>query len=587
METIEREYEAPTSKSLSDYIAITKRRRKSIVITTISILILGLATTLLWPATYRSTAVILIEEQDVPQDLVRSTITSYAVQRIEEIKQRIMTISNIMSIAERFELYTEKEFDRLTREEITLDFRSNVNINPISADVIDPRSGRPTQAVIAFSLSFDGKKVSTVHKVTNELVTLYLSENLKERTAQSASTNEFLSAEGNALNNQLKELEKRISAFKENNKGSLPELNSYNLSIIDRSQRELLDIATRRQELDRRKIEIGSQLTQLNPSSPQILPSGESVLSDTDRLKALQSEYRKNSAKYRDDHPDLKRLKREISALEGSLGSVNNRKEVAKELNTARDKLATYKDKYKNDHPELIQQQKLVTKLEQELTSNLLKNDDIIPDNPAYVLLNTQLQSINSEITSLQFKETTLKSKIAEYDALLTRSPAVEKDYQALLRDYENTQLKYREIKAKQLEAELANNLEQERKGERFTLIQPPEIPERPVSPNRFLLIIVSIILAIGAGAGMGALREILDQSVYGEKEIVKVTNIKPIALIPYMYDEDEINTKKRRLLLTLIGILIVGIISAVIFHHFIKPLDVTWFIILRKLGLN
>lgn len=581
------EYEDSHSKTINDYIAILKRRKKAVLLTALSILFIGIITTLLWPSTYRSTAVILIEEQDVPQELVRSTITSYAVQRIQEIKQRIMTTNNIMSIAKRFELYTEKEFDKLTRSEITSSFRSNVSIQPISAEVIDPRSGRPTEAVIAFSLSFTGKRVDTVHKVTNELVTLYLSENLKERTAQSNSTSDFLSSEVSALDTELNELEQKISFFKESNKGSLPELNSFNLSIVDRSQQELLDILTRIQELDRRKIQLQSQLSQLSPSAPQILPSGESVMSDPDRLKALQSEYRKKAAIYRDDHPDLKRLDREITSLEAALGQGNKPEDIAKELQVAKNQLASYQDKYTEEHPSLIKQKNLVTELEKELSVSVSRVNNTIPDNPAYVLLDTQLESINSEIASLQSKEYALRDRITKYDSLLTKMPAVEKDYQALLRDYENTQLKYREIKAKQTEAELSRNLEQERKGERFTLIQPPEIPEKPVSPNRALLFIMSFVLSTGMGAGIAILRENLDPKVYGEKSIIATTNIAPIGVIPYMEDESEKKSRKKAYIILSIGLLVISILTVFLFHSFVKPLDVTWFILLRKLGIN
>ena len=220
------------SKSLSDYIAVARRRKRPMLIAATIFLIVGLLAALLWPPTYRSASVILIESQDIPPDLIRSTITSYAVQRIEEIKQRIMTTANIMTVVQRFELLSERELSRLTRSEISKEFRDNVSVEPISADVIDPRSGNPTKAVIAFKLSFDGDNPQKVHKVTNELVTLYLNENLRGRTEQSNSTSDFLASELKGLDELLKNLESQLSLFKEKNKGSLPELNGYNSRVM-------------------------------------------------------------------------------------------------------------------------------------------------------------------------------------------------------------------------------------------------------------------------------------------------------------------------------------------------------------------
>ncbi|RZV56861.1 MAG: sugar transporter, partial [Pseudomonadales bacterium] len=123
-------------KSLRDYVNILRRRKRKIAITAAAVMTLVLLVTFLWPATYRSESVILIEQQDIPSELVRTTITSYAQQRIEEIKQRIMTISNIMGIVEKFELYSERELRRKTRTEIAQDFRKAVSIRPISAEVV-------------------------------------------------------------------------------------------------------------------------------------------------------------------------------------------------------------------------------------------------------------------------------------------------------------------------------------------------------------------------------------------------------------------------------------------------------------------
>lgn len=575
------------SKSLSDYIAVAKRRKKIILIAMCVIFFIGVLVSILWPSTYRSTAVILIESQDIPPDLVRSTITSYAVQRIEEIKQRIMTTSNIMSVVERFELYDKDDLKRLTRTEISKKFRNNVLVEPISADVMDPRSGNPTKAVIAFKLAFDGHEPQKVHKVTNELITLYLNENLRGRTEQSNSTSDFLSSELNELDKILKDLEEKLSKFKEEHKGSLPELNGFNLSILDRSQTELTEVKTRIQELESRKIELASQLAQLNPSAPTILADGKAVLSDSDRLKALQSEYRHKSAIYNSDHPDLVRLNREISGLQKTLGLPDSGKDISKQLQVARDQLAQAHQKYTEEHPEIKRLADVVDRLEKELPQAKVTVSDPIPDNPSYVLLDTQLKAVDSEITSLRSKSNAIREKITSYEQLLLKAPAVEKDYQVLLRDYDNTRLKYREISEKQMQAALGKNLEQERKGERFTLIQPPEIPEDPVSPNRIAIVVIALILSIGCGVAAGALAEAIDPNIYGEKAINAITGINAMAIIPFFTIPVSKVERTNTIRWAAGSAVIALILAAVLFNFLVKPLDVTVYILLHRLGIN
>src|SRR6202453_3025867 len=133
------------------------------------------------PATYQAAATILIEQQEIPQELVRSVITSYADERIQVISQRVMTTQNLLSLIERYDLYPDVR-QKEPREVLLKDMRDDIGMKMISADVIDPRSGRPQQATIAFSVSYQNHSPDLALKVANELATLYLNENLTQRT---------------------------------------------------------------------------------------------------------------------------------------------------------------------------------------------------------------------------------------------------------------------------------------------------------------------------------------------------------------------------------------------------------------------
>ena len=583
------EFEEEEGKSLKDYISILRRRKKQLLVPAAITFVLVALITLLWPSTYQSTATILIEEQEVPKDLVQSTITSFAGQQIQIITQRTMTLKNIMELVEKYELYDEAELKRLTRTEIAEEFRDeDVKLDVISAEVVDPRSGRPTEATIAFTLAYQHNNPAKAQKVANELVTLYLNENLRSRTEKSANTSQFLKAEASNLSGQLEDLESSLATFKANNEGSLPELYQYNLNIIDRTQRELLDSRSRIKELEKRKIQLKGELVQLSPYAPTVLPTGERVLSDYDRLKALQSEYRRKSAIYNESHPDVVRLSREINVLKESLGGDIDPKDQAELLRAGQDELAALTSQYTADHPKVIAQRRVV---EQLLASVSTGSKDVtaeaVADNPAYIFQNTQLESTVIEIQVLSEKITELETKIQRYEELIFKGPQVEKQYMSLQRDHANAQLKYQEIKAKLMQAELGETLEQGRKGERFTLIQPPIMPEKPVSPNRLALIFVGLILAVAAGMGVVVIAEAMDQSIRGEKQLTEVVGSPPMVSVPYIYLDEERGEQNKSLYYIIGGIFTAGCIGLLAIHLFIKPLDVIWYILLRKFGLN
>lgn len=575
------------SKSLRDYINILRRRKRIMAIVAAAVLSIMIVISFLWPATYRSESVILIEQQDIPSDLVRTTITSYAQQRIEEIKQRIMTIGNIIDIVEEYGLYTERELERKTRTEIAGEFRGAVSIEPISAEVVDPRSGRPSVAVIAFSLAFDGDNPLKVQKVTSELTTLYLDENLKERTSQTKSTTDFLTAEAKVLSGELENLDAKIAEFKEINKGTLPELIGFNRNVVDRTEREISNLTFEAKELQKSKIQIESDLVQLSPNSPVVLLTGETVLADADRLKALRTQLRRAEAAYKENHPTVIRLRREMTSLLEQEDGGGQQKDAIKQLRIERDRLAELTNKYTSEHPQIIQSKKIILTLEKSLKESLDDSAEEEADNPTYLLLKARLQGVEEDIRANKEKITKLRTKIEKYEGYLSKAPQVEKDFQRLIRDYQNTNQKYQEIRAKQRSAELATSLETEQKGERFTLIQPAELPSEPVSPNRTALILLGAILALGAGVGVALLLEALDDGIYSVSDVVNITGLAPLVVVGYMETKDESKKHIRKRIYIVIGLILIGVLSLVLFHNFIKPLDVTWYILLRRLGIS
>lgn len=573
------------TKSVKDYINMFRRRKRLIAIVASIVMAIMVITAFVWPPTYRAQSIILIEQQDIPSELVQTTITSYAQQRIEEIKTRIMTIGNIIDIVDRYQLYNEKERLRKTRTEIANDFRKSVSIRPISAEVVDPRSGRPGIATIAFSLSFDGDSPAKVQKVTNELTTLYLNENLKDRADSTKSTSDFLSTEATLLREELERIDAELAAFKIENEGALPDLYQVNRDIVLRSQEQLNAFEFQIKELQKRKIALEGQLTLLNPYAPVVLPTGETVLGEEDRKQALMTQLRAAQSKYTEDHPTIIKLKSEIESL-GGLNSID-RKELESQLRVEEQRLAGLRESYAEEHPQVIQAQRVVSDLKKsmlELKSEISEKPTN-PDNPAYLTTQNQLQATKEDMRLLQDQTSELRIKIEKHQGYLLKTPEVEKEYRRLLREQESTYIKYQEIRQKQMSADLAQNLESEQRGERFTLIQPPELPVEPVSPNRVALIILGAILAVATGIAAAFLKEVMQSSVYSVSDVVNLTSASPLVTIGYMETKDEKIKHNRKRIIIVVVLILLMIAAIYLFHAFVKPLDVTWYILMRKFG--
>jgi capsular polysaccharide biosynthesis protein len=122
---------------------------------------------------------------------------------------------------------------------------------------------------------------------------------------------------------------------------------------------------------------------------------------------------------------------------------------------------------------------------------------------------------------------------------------------------------KYREIQAQLDEANRAETLESEQKGERFTLLEPPRLPTQPVSPNRPFIFFIGLIFAIAASAGLVITLETIDTTIRGSKDVVAILGAPPLATIPTLMNKSDIAASLRHRIFISAGF--VGVIALVI----------------------
>ncbi len=577
-------------KTIADYLAIIRRRKWHIIISAVTLLLISVVVAVSLPSVYRSTATILIEEQEIPSELVRSTITSYADQRIQVISQRVMTRDNLGKIIDKYNLYADLR-GRENREDLIISLRDSISLEMVSADVIDPRSGRPQQATIAFTLSFEDRSPEAVQRVANELTSLFLNENIKTRRQQAAETSSFFADEAQKLSQRISELETTLAIFKQENSGRLPELAQLNLQLMERTERELQETARRIQQLEDRKIYLQAELRQVEPSRPVIMSDGERVLSPSERLRALQSQYLSAQAVYSEEHPDLVKMRREISALKKEVGQTDDRQLIREQLSVKRAEYQKLLRKYSENHPDAIKLKRSISSLalrivnapETKFNRSYLDEN---ADNPAYITLHAQLSAAEGELATIKQQRQQLREKLLDYEQRLMATPGVEKEYRALMRDYEGALAKYQDIRAKQMEAEVSQQLEKDQKAERFTLLEPPELPERPVKPNRMAILFLGFIFSIASGIGIAAIVESMDRSVWGSRGVTAILNEAPLGVIPYIENQAD-KIRHQRYVAVSLSLGVLSVVVAVIFTHFLwKPLDVLWFVMQRKIEL-
>jgi polysaccharide biosynthesis transport protein len=581
--------QAESTQGLQDYLAIFRRRQTLILMVGGVLLILSLAAAFLWPPIYKSMATILIEEQEIPSELVHSTITSYADQRIETIKQQVMSRTTLWKVVEQYNLYPDLRRSNHA-EEVVKRFAKDISVEVISADVVDKRTQHPMKATIAFTVAYQSNSPDLAQKVANELTSLFLGENLKSRERQAQETTSFLQQEADNLSKHIGEVDDKIAAFKQLAKGALPELMPLNQQLMNQTDRELMDLDQQIRTLEERKNYLDGELATIKPNTPIISVTGERILDSVERLRALRAEYAGASANFAPDHPDIVKMKQEIVALEKETGHSPDIEATSKSLVETRAALTTYTERMGKDHPDVIKTKRTIEGLEQEvlrLKAAPYKNHTQRPENPAYINLQAQLNSVTSSLGALIKTRVEVKRQRQDYAARLERTSEIEPNYLMLTRDRDTSGQKYQDIRSRLLEAKVSEGLEVQRKGERFSLIDPPSLPEKPDKPNRSAIVLLGCILALASGLGSGVAAEALDHSIRTPEQLAQLTQVFPLAVIPFMPNEQDLSLAlKRRLVIQGAGVGAVVTVLALL-HVFVLPLDVLWFAALRRFGIE
>ncbi len=473
---------------IEDYIEIIFRRKWFIIIP-FAVSILGVILAIFFvPRTYKSSTLILVEHQKVPESYVASTVTVDITERLNTITQQVMSRTRLESVINEFGLYKEAR-DKRTNEELVELMRENIEI-----DV--KNEGKKGEGVSSFSISYMGREPETVMHVTSRLASLFIEENLKVREQQAEGTTEFLDNQLQSLKKSLESQESQIKSYKEQHMGELPSQLEANLRTLDRLQleRQITNDALRSAE-DRKNM-VERQLSEIGIAPAGVRDAATGVVSSDPvrrRLAELQAELSQLSSMYTDKYPDIVRVKSEIAELESQIKTGRVR----------------------------------------EADGSSAGRAPLVSDSPLYATLSTQLIEVSAEVRNLKEKQRELAKNISSLQGRVERIPAREQQMAALMRDYENTRDNYQNLLNKKLDAQLAESLEKRQKGEQFRILDPANLPVKPFKPDTKKIALIGLALGIGSGAGLVFMLEYIDASFRKPDDVYAFIGIPVLASVP------------------------------------------------------
>lgn len=514
-------------QSPRDILVIFKRRYRYLVIPLVLGLAASVVASLFWPPTYRSVATILIQDSSIPEDFIGTTVDTYADHRVQVITQRVMTTSNLVSIIERLNLYSDERSNKAASQ-ITKKMRKAIKLELVNAENANLLRSRRIGQTIAFTLSFDHRDPDTAQSVLDVLVALYLDENVRTRRERVSETVELLKRETGNHRRTVEGLEAELAAFKEKHAGKLPDQILAKQRQQDEIQRELLDIEKRLVALDEKRIYLAAQMAQIDPADIPVRDKEQ--WSAAEKLRALQSEYITLNSRYVPDHPDVLRVGRELEALEAEVQAGSARPALVAQRDALRSQLATLTGTYSDAHPEILRINRELEAVEERLRSSPSGSGQT---NPLLIQLNAQLASADAEYRALLQQRKSRQGLLEKYEGEIGEGPQVEREYRALVREYESALATYTDVQAKKRRAELGEAMEAQKKTEQFNLHEAPTLPIEPVVPDVTTILVIGAVLSLLVAVGSAALVEVMDYSVYGARQLTEIAGVPPLVVIP------------------------------------------------------
>ena len=427
------------------------------------------------PELYQSTASILVEDQQIPSNFVRSTVTTVLATRIQAISQEVLSRSSLARLIERLDLFPVARAGGASADELAGTLRRDIRIDTRRSD---------QARTVAFSITCRGDDPQRVADVANAIADRFVEQNLEIRSAQASSTSEFLQTQLEEVQASLEEMEVEVGDFKSNYVGQLPHQQSANLATLAQLNTRLSMNGDKQLRLVERIGQLERQIQEASKNTDADSPDATAI-----RLGQLREQHRQLRLQYSDKYPDVVRLGQEIQALE--------------------------------------------SRLQDSIAGSGVSEASVGAPNATTISLRKELDNAQLELKALVSEEETLQEQIATYDAHVKAAPLREQQFQVLMRDYETTSEMYRSLLVRQKEAEMAVAMEQKEKGERFEILDYALPATGAAAPDLPRLRMVGLALAIAVAVGLVVLLEVLDGSYHSLRELQADSEIPILGVIP------------------------------------------------------
>jgi polysaccharide biosynthesis transport protein len=473
------------SKVLERVIAVAVRRRWWFSIAAFLVTVGSALGSCLIPNRYKSEATILVQQQQIPERYVTPNSTTDLDQALQAMTHAVLSRPRLLKVIADFNLYPNQR-KRLSSEQLVELMRNDITIESLENPNDAQRNGPD-----AFSITYIGSGPEIVQQVTDRLQKLFVNEDLQTQEQRDVTTTSFLENQLGTAQADLNAKEARLRDFKMANLGELPEQQQGNLQILGGVEAQLQSTNAALSRANEQRTYLQSliaqyrNLTIATGSTSPNTPGSNPIDTTRAELNRLQNERTTLLGTFSPQYPDVKQVDREIAETQALLARLQKQK------------------------------------TEQTLGSSASQGSlgDATTDTTV-AQLNSQLKANELEIANDTEQIKREQEQISEYQHRLNLTPVREQQLTDLESQYDLAKKNYDDLYTKKTQSALATDLQKDQQGEQFKLIDPPNLPTKPFSPNRLAIAIGGLAGGIALGVALAYLIEILDSSLHSEIEL-------------------------------------------------------------------
>ena len=510
---------------VEDYIDILRRHKSWILGPLLAGLVVGVVTAYMWPDTYASDATIRVVPPQVPERYVPANVNAQMSERFNAMAASILSRSTLSTIITTYNLYPEERAKKSIEDVIEVNMRKDLDIIPVNSGAAGRRNA------IAFRVSFRYRDRFQAHKVTEDVVTRIIDENVRSRSSQATQTTDFLQDKAEQAKKTLDDIDRRITEFRVRNIGQTPDQKSVNLQQLHSAELRIASQHSAISRVNQEKMMLEGELRTLQeklkalsviPTPAQVAAAqGPDATASVDR-EITQMETVVIPAlleRYRETHP-------EVTRAQAALGLLRKRREalLAKQQSVEKPTAAPQPGRATPAQTrELLDLQGQIARVQRAIQGK-----------------DYEVEEINKEIAALN-------RSTKQYQARLETSPANEQQYMQLMLERQSASDQYEDLRNKMNSSQIATDLENRRQGETLELLDPASLPQTPSEPTRMHFVLGGLIAGLVVGALMVGAREVKDTSLKNLKDVRAYTQLMILGSIPLL-ENDLVVRRRRRL---------------------------------------